>query len=1114
MYIPAYGLRTALCATILAAAGAPGLETPQVIDMPVGLTDLLEDPACTIGYRLDGQPEHILGWRWQGFDPDSGVYFVPERDADGKRQVFMHCPWRRGPGAAFAAFRLHLPGAVPIRLRIRTAIREAARKTDGVTFLVLVDGQALWRTHCTWRSWQEHEVDLSRFAGRTVELRLAVDPGPQRNTTEDWSLWGQALLLAGTQAQINAALARMERERALRRKKDFEQGAKRADRDLAVFSDSSPTTYQPTAAGRVHNDLRREGSRWVLRCRAQDETIDYLFRPDGGLLAGLDVRVDGRQMHPSPFIGGPRPILSGHEYVAASSSLRCRLVSAEAKGRRLLCRWEYTAEGSQGRALLEASLRASGKSLVLKVSAVEGTFGGFDVNTRGGEGPVPTAFIIGLPPRYFPAGSSGGLYAAAVPELWASNASRFSGASTRYMPLTDGSRRPLRDTFYLTVSSAYEEVLPNIGNRPSPYLDELAHRVVLDVWGGKFADDERWLKEMARYGLDAFLIIKHVWQRDGYDHSYPNVFPANAAQGGDAALRSLSLAAQKLGHRFCVHENFYDYYPNAEAFRPEDCALRPDGSTIPGWDNGQVQAVILKPSKLMDYARRFSPEIKRRYSCNAAYHDIMPTGHVDFDARVPESGMIRKTHEYTRQLCQFDRQLFNGPVVFESISSWMAGVYDGGCNHGIGTWRTPTAVAFELMKVHPKMSNHGFGYYERWLKWGYGPGWYDYVMTDRELDKYRATVVAFGRTGFIGHQLMKHPHAVVREYYLMQAFGRAYTGRKLRRLAYFIEDGDYRGWTDAPTAARYKRWQRIRAVYDGGQEVWVNLSDRPWKTPKRTLPPYSAMTFGPRAEAFTAIIDGQIADWAAYGNVQYADARSHVWQVLPPPPPIRPVLGDWKDNGDGTFNLTVNWQVGRKPERNMVVFWHFKVGPRIRFQYDHRPSSPTTKWQVGQTVADGPYRIRVPKDQTEAVYDLVVGLYDRKGRIPLVRGADQMRIARLNVQRAEGKVVKISIVPAEPEPPRGTDPEAYLQDANRDKRVIDFGRVATNGALVIRRADTAIELTPVPIGETMTVGLARRPTRVRAFDAEGRVIADLPARRVHGKWQFEIPAGTALIRAE
>jgi hypothetical protein len=148
---------------------------------------------------------------------------------------------------------------------------------------------------------------------------------------------------------------------------------------------------------------------------------------------------------------------------------------------------------------------------------------------------------------------------------------------------------------------------------------------------------------------------------------------------------------------------------------------------------------------------------------------------------------------------------------------------------------------------------------------------------------YRGTEVAFGRTGFIGQQLMVNPHGVVREYYLMQAFAHAYTNRELRKLAYYIEAGGRGFFVDSGTAARYRDWARIRATYDGGEVVYSNLSDKPWTVEGHTLAASGGtLAVGPRATAWTAVVKGQIADFAQYGDTTYADARSHQW--LPQPP--------------------------------------------------------------------------------------------------------------------------------------------------------------------------------------------------------------------------------------
>ncbi len=1001
--------------TLAAAALAAG---PLTTNVPLGVTDLLSDPACTVSYRLDTGEAATLGWRWTGYDNDSGVYFVVEPLGPGRNQIFMHCPWVKGPGVTDAGFPVKLPAGAPIRLEVRTALREAATHSDGATYRVLVDGKAVWENLCTWKAFRDFSIDLSAYAGRTVDLTLEVDPGPARVPTEDWSLWGKAVLVAGTEAEVAAAKAESDKRLAERAKRDLAAATKLADADLSAFSRGDVLDPRPSTAAPVRNTIARQGGAYVLTCRGAEETIEYRFDPAAGLLGGLKVAVNGKLLDPQPYSADFRLILGGKDVTSPSTGIKMNLLSASIDGSALVCRYEFRAPGVDDAAPLTARLRPDGKSLVISLEGPPSRFLRIALATGGSD--VQTTFGLGQI-RYH----RQGFYLGHFVDVWQSNATGVGNSDLAdYGPLTDGTRRALKDTFYLTVSSRYEEVLPNIPNKPSPFLADLAGRVVLDGWGGTFAENEQWLRDLARYGVDHFLMIKHVWQRDGYDQSYPDTMPANKAMGGDEALRSLSLTAQRLGHRFCVHENYYDYYPNAEDFHKEDCELNSAGGTVNGWWNGSVQAVILKPSKLMDYVKRFSPEIKKRYDCDASYHDIMPTWNIDFDARVPDSGMIRRTHEITREFCDYWRKLYGGPVLFEGIGGQLSGIFDGGDNHGIGNYATPPAAAYELLKVHSKMSNHGFGYYERWLPWGYSlPIWGNYVMTDRELDLYRATEVAFGRTGFVGQQLMQNPHGVVREYYLMQAFAHAYTNRALTRLAYYLEAGGRGFFVDSGTAARYRDWSRVRATYAGGEVVYANLSDKPWTVAGHTLAASGGtLAVGPRATAYTAVVGGQIADFAQYGDTTYADARSHQWLPQPPPPPITPTLGEWKDNGDGTLSVTVNWKVGRTLPKDYIIFVHFIAGGAIVFQADHPPARPTSQWQVGETIVDGPIPIPVPAKDSNQEYEFMVGLYNSDGRVPLDNGALGQLLARVEVVREGDKVVKISLKPAADQPTPGVDP--------------------------------------------------------------------------------------------
>ncbi len=1079
-----------------------GPAQPDPAPIPVGITDLLLTCRPTVGYRhFDGDATD-LGPGWSGHDPESGVYFSPEVDADGVSQVFMHCPWAAGPGVAYADYSLSLPRADAIRLGFEIGLRSGARLSDGVTYRVYANGEPVFDEHCISREFHSRQADLSRFAGKDITLRLEVDPGPERSTSDDWSLWRRVEILAGTDEELARARREAEAVAARERAATIARGRELADLPLGGLTSHHNDSICPSVAAPTHLSARAEGDVFVLQCAGEDEVIQYRFDASQGLLAGLTVTIDGEPLDPSPFTGGPSVDLDDTGFGPQSRGLETELVSAALEGLVVRCEYRYVNTETGSSARLSARLWPEGKSLGLEVEGEPGRFRGFSARANGGT-LVPAAFQAGGQALWH----REGVYICTAVDLMHSAASGVGiGDHTVYSPLTDGTRNAMQDRFYMTVSSRYEEVLPNIANAPSPYLDELAHRTVLDGWGGNFADNERWLKDMSRYGVDGFLMIKHVWQRDGYDQTYPNTMPANANMGGDAALRSLSLTAQALGHRFNVHENYYDYYPNAEDFTEADRCLTPQGKPIDGWDNGKVRAVILKPSKLMDYVFRFTPEIKRRYDCDSAYHDIMPTWHVDYDAAVPGAGKIAYTHEQTRRLCDYDREIFGGPVVFEAADPLLAGVYDGGCNHGVDTYRTPAAVAAELLKVHPLMSNHGFGYYERWLPWGYGPGWNDYVMTDRELDKYRAYQTAFGRTGFIGQQLMKNPHAVVREFYLTQALGRAYTGRLLQRLRYEV-DGQ---WVDAGTAARLGELTRINAEYEEGQQVYVNLADTPWQIAGHELLRDGTLTLGPRSEAWTAVRDGQICDFSHYDGVTYADARSHYWMVPEPQAPIRP-QARFRALEGGRFELTVDWQVGRELDRDYITFWHFVSDGLILFQSDHALKTPTSGWKVGQTITDGPLAIGVPEDDVTE-YEVRVGLYDANGRASLVAGADQVTVGKLLVTREGVAATEIQFTPAAADPAPGADPATYREGANLDRRVLDFGAVATNGAVVLRTTEEGYTLVPVPLGEQLTVGLAGDVRSVEAVDADGAALPTPELTRRDGKAWFETSAEAAQYR--
>jgi hypothetical protein len=271
--------------------------------------------------------------------------------------------------------------------------------------------------------------------------------------------------------------------------------------------------------------------------------------------------------------------------------------------------------------------------------------------------------------------------------------------------------------------------LPNIPNPPSPFLRTLSHRIVLDIWGGRYADIARNLEVLSSYGINHCVAIIHDRQRSGYDNALPTHLPAAADKGGDDAMRALVATGTRLGHLVALHENYVDYYPNYDHFREADIALDSTGKRQNAWYNPgtKIQSFAVKPNAILPLAATQSAEIHRRYGTNACYLDVHsavpPWFHVDQHAGEEGAGGFHRVWDMHRRHWDYERKTHAGPVFGEGNNHW----YWSGCLDGVEAqfgsgWpseagrEVPLLVDFDLLKIHPLQLNHGMGYYERW--WG------------------------------------------------------------------------------------------------------------------------------------------------------------------------------------------------------------------------------------------------------------------------------------------------------------------------------------------------------------------------------------------------------------
>jgi hypothetical protein len=345
----------------------------------------------------------------------------------------------------------------------------------------------------------------------------------------------------------------------------------------------------------------------------------------------------------------------------------------------------------------------------------------------------------------------------------------FSGTSVYYAQTatyaarSDGSRNPVNETIYLTVSPSLSDVLPNVTNPVSPLRQTSAKYLVFDNWESPFSSVSNQVQALHQANITNLWVLVHNWQHGGYDNQYPNVLPANPSFGGDAALKGLSQTLGSSGYLFGLHENYVDFYTNAAAWNPAAIALNSDGSRKQAWYNSGTgqQSYEMKPSLAAGYLTNFASQIHSNYATTASFLDVHsavnPSDKVDYDAAVTNSAMFSGTLSAYRALAGMLRAIHNGPVSGEGNHHFLeVGYFDdveaqldsGGSAASAHASKLPLLVDFDLLKLHSKATVHGVGYYERFYSDSNNAPQF-LSFTQHAVLGYMATELAYGHAGFI-----------------------------------------------------------------------------------------------------------------------------------------------------------------------------------------------------------------------------------------------------------------------------------------------------------------------------------------------------------------------------
>ena len=665
---------------------------------------------------------------------------------------------------------------------------------------------------------------------------------------------------------------------------------------------TTPDTITPTPTEKVANAVRREGKTFVFEAKGQRDTIRWLYTPKVGNLSDLTVEINGRRFQPCAE-GGPVFGVLGGEHTLGSEGLRTELREAQLDGDVVEARWSAVL----GDLMLQFTyrLRAKGKSLQIEVREREDYVGVHD------ESPFSTAFRIGhtagtpgadlVRVPYLTFGNVGphvvhtdGVFVSALLDWYNSDASDlyaeqgrpkpdqliYNGGS-RYLPKTDGRRNPLRERLIVTVATDFHEVLPHIPHPRNPQ----AEKAVGAIWRNIGAPNEDLLTRLKAHGVERFICPLHEigWRDAGESFTFRL---RCAPRIGDEKMKAYGDWVKGLGYRFGLYSNYTDFAPVNGNWSGDRVCLDSDGN----WRGAWPRCYAPKPTFAWQAEAALAPSIAAKFGSVTCYSDVhtavTPWGRTDYDARTPGAGMFRTAWQCYAQVLWNECRAYGGPVFSEGRMHWMyAGLISGNYAQITGPerWRQPPLVDFDLLKMHPLMTDFGMGmpsmFYPRrtgdWLR--------DRSRTSPWLDRFLTSTLAFGHIGFL--PLEWGFDGALKAFYMTNAVQQHYALVPVEAIRYF-SGSKLVDTSQAIRTGAYKRGQ-VYVRYRSGLELWCNLSfEGDWRVEcdGRTylLPPTGHLAFlKGKLLQYSAMVDGRRIDWVRSPDYTYVDTRDRLAAVGP-----------------------------------------------------------------------------------------------------------------------------------------------------------------------------------------------------------------------------------------
>jgi len=982
-----------------------------------------------------------------------------------KDAIQMHPPYRGGKGAVFAEYRLKLPPAGPISLQFFTAIRDTSAKeppSDGVTFRVWAGADKLFERHSDAKQWTPGTADLSRYAGREIVLRLESHPGPKLNTTCDQSFWGEPTIVAGTPpaistAQQRAAMVELARTAAAR-------GKSPAKNVLLYKLDSG--CWAAVALG---------------PCGLTDGALAFGGGDKVVAFEGLQVAIGGQ-----PVGGWPSSVLCNRVDVQPAADGKTRVV--------------HRLSIADQAVDMPAVIWADGGGLRIKIEAPEGIT---DIAPGAADQIAPRVYYghgyaIEDPEGFRASPGGHNLSTGHVGFDFQRGVSLVMAADTPVDALLVDPPQKLYAlhvhpqatfTFVPSFAGALDAAIryrPLFGKQAAPGVAKKAGRFTFDIWGGRYADNAELLARAFDYGLTDALVILHSWQRWGYDYRLPDIFPPDPKQGTLKDMQRLAAVCRQSGVLFGLHDNYIDFYPDADDFSYEHITFTPQGMPRKAWINygRDAQSYQFRPDHIRPFVERNLQLVKQNIDATAYFVDVFASiNSFDYYDRQGRFHSKLETQRAWAEGFNRMREILgnNAPTTSEAGGDHLIGALDGADCQVIRLVGEPRRYTNRLAcrqwdlvpwfdaVNHTRFSLHGVGYSNRYQ--GGRSRFYHGIDSDDYLTAELLTghCLMIDRTGLVREAVRKH--------WLAQEIVRRLATDEIAQVE--MVDGDI---------------HRVAVTWKSGARVLVNRGPSDWIVEGHCLPTYGYWARSGDAESSIEVLHGAVVERSQAPTTLYVNGRGDRPSAALA---VRPQVERLEPLGGRKFKLHLAWDVKQPPAGDLAVYMHFYQTQISRSQYigwsgaTGKPKLPTSKW-TGRVSTGNEWTVTVPANCPAGRYEILVGLLDqsvkppRRVRVQGDEDSDQrVHVGTLVVEGKKDEVTGVKLEPAAPFVPPSR-PETNVA-------ATDFGGIKTTAGLRCQIEPQRLRITPLPDSKAAEIelrlpALLGRPATVKglwAVDARG-----------------------------